>query len=277
MGVELRAPQQQPPPGSGRRAFALGVLSGALAGACVAAVAASTVVGGGPTPHQGKFAAGLVRPPARREAAAPAVSMQLQNPFARPAASGPVPADPVPAPGGGDESSRREFLKEAAVFTASAATAPALFVGIFGETPPIGSEWQQLPDKSVSPFVGGVFSDPKHKGGTRQLTLDEPEVRDAKGFRRATIKAKGGKDEPAAYTLTAFVGAGGAREKIIIDFSAKGGPKGVEAVYECKGTGNCGISFPDGNFWPKNLDEFAQKKLWAKKKAPPKEAAAAPQ
>ena len=78
----------------------------------------------------------------------------------------------------------------------------------------------------------GTYSDPAHPGCTRRITL---------AGRNAIIT---GADEDGKPWKVAAVPQG---DKILVDFSPKGGP--ADVVGQWLGTG--GIKFPDGNVWAK--------------------------
>ena len=78
----------------------------------------------------------------------------------------------------------------------------------------------------------GTYSDPAHPGCTRRITL---------AGRNAIIT---GADEDGKPWKVAAVPQG---DKILADFSPKGGP--ADVVGQWLGTG--GIKFPDGNVWAK--------------------------
>ena len=75
-------------------------------------------------------------------------------------------------------------------------------------------------DKPASIFEG-TYSDPNHPGGTRTVTLS-PDSPSVGRYRLATVTGGGGTGEPASFTLPAMLQGD---NKIVVDFSAKGGPK----------------------------------------------------
>ena len=78
----------------------------------------------------------------------------------------------------------------------------------------------------------GTYSDPAHPGCTRKIVLQGS---------KAIIT---GADEDGKPWKVAAVPQG---DKILVDFSPKGGP--ADVVGQWLGTG--GIKFPDGNVWAK--------------------------
>ena len=87
----------------------------------------------------------------------------------------------------------------------------------------------------------GTFSDPKHPGGTRTISLVGEKVG---GYQLANVNGGGGKGEPQSYVLPAVVIRD---EEIIIDFSPKGGPKDFEGIF----SGDDIKFLKDGNVWPR--------------------------
>ena len=96
----------------------------------------------------------------------------------------------------------------------------------------------------------GRYTDPKHPGGLRDISLI-PGARIG-AYRLAKVQGGGGKGEPASYELPAvIIERPGEDSTIIIDFSVapKNGPKDFIGVYDRKAGG---ISFTrDGNLWSK--------------------------
>ena len=113
---------------------------------------------------------------------------------------------------------------------------------------------QDSKKEEIGKVFEGRYTDPNHPGGYREITmLDEWQGE----MRLATCVGGKGKGEPEHFTLKAKAGKRGNTDYIIIDFSAKGGPKDFEGVWE-----KDGIRFPkDNNKWPqteaKNKDAAA--------------------
>jgi len=114
-------------------------------------------------------------------------------------------------------------------------------------------------------FVG-KYTDPKHPGGYREITLLDTFDGD---LRMAKVEGGGGRNEPQFFTLPATIGKrlldkriwggdGKPRFVITIDFTPKGGPANFYGVWD-----KDGITFlGDSNHWPKG---DAKKKKQRKK------------
>mmetsp|Transcript_5100 Transcript_5100/g.10758 ORF Transcript_5100/g.10758 Transcript_5100/m.10758 type:complete len:154 (+) Transcript_5100:81-542(+) len=96
-------------------------------------------------------------------------------------------------------------------------------------------------DRKPEGFVG-VYSDPNHPGGKRDVRLLGEGIGD---YRLAEVLGGGGIGEPKEYRLPAVVVGD---KMIIIDFGPKGGPRDFAGGLEKDG----GIRFfKDGNKWPR--------------------------
>ena len=83
----------------------------------------------------------------------------------------------------------------------------------------------------------GRYSDPKHPGGIRDISLVPGAQKGA--YRLASVKGGGGIGEPASYELPAVIIERGKEASIIIDFSVepKRGPRDFVGVYDAKAGG----------------------------------------
>ena len=100
-------------------------------------------------------------------------------------------------------------------------------------------------DTTIGRVFEGKYSDPNHPGGWREVTmLDEWEGEHRLAKCDGMDPQKEG--EPKLFNLKAKAGRRDQTDFIIIDFSAKGGPKDFEGVWE-----KDGIRYPkDNNKWP---------------------------
>mmetsp|Transcript_52146 Transcript_52146/g.145537 ORF Transcript_52146/g.145537 Transcript_52146/m.145537 type:complete len:192 (+) Transcript_52146:133-708(+) len=95
----------------------------------------------------------------------------------------------------------------------------------------------------TSDFWAGRYSDPNHPGCKRELVVDLPGV---------VINMRDGEpgclrgEKQKEYRLPVKYKPGA--DTILVDFSAKGGPKDVEAKWD-----GDGILFPDGNKWKRSI------------------------
>eukprot|EP00640_Fibrocapsa_japonica_P009991 CAMPEP_0113942940 /NCGR_PEP_ID=MMETSP1339-20121228/14968_1 /TAXON_ID=94617 /ORGANISM="Fibrocapsa japonica" /LENGTH=83 /DNA_ID=CAMNT_0000947635 /DNA_START=242 /DNA_END=493 /DNA_ORIENTATION=+ /assembly_acc=CAM_ASM_000762 len=81
--------------------------------------------------------------------------------------------------------------------------------------------------------MAGSYTDPNHPKGYRKVSLED-----------GVAKIEGNDDAPTGVQWTLYGKVDG--DKVLIDFSPKGGPKDLPGKFD--GTG---IVFPDGNKWPK--------------------------
>ncbi|CAE8599435.1 unnamed protein product [Polarella glacialis] len=103
------------------------------------------------------------------------------------------------------------------------------------------------PDNLDGSIFVGRYTDPNHPGGYREIILSNTKLGN---FQLATLKGDDAAGTPA-FLLDAMVSPSEKGPSILIDFSSKGGPKDVAGVWE-----KDGITFPDGNHWPKvNLSD----------------------
>jgi len=89
----------------------------------------------------------------------------------------------------------------------------------------------------------GTYTDPMHPGCTRR-------VAQIAGTKFASIR--GADEDGIPWVAGANVACadynGVGKEQLIVDFTAKGGPKDVVAVADYSET-SCKLTFPDGNVW----------------------------
>ena len=109
----------------------------------------------------------------------------------------------------------------------------------------------------ASPFTGD-YNDPQHPGCLRQVkVVGSPLKGDGTRSPYPVIEitgydGKGGKaacaadDRPSRADLWKIEGKMKTNTEAVVDFSPKGGPGSLKAVFE-----NDGIVFPDGNKWTK--------------------------
>ena len=125
--------------------------------------------------------------------------------------------------------------------------APVLAAAISGvltctPLPAIATYGGGLETKCSTQFAG-IYTDPiNHPGGKRSIFLNADGNRPAVIFdnRIATVVGGGGQREPSSYRLDALITKDDA--KIVIDFSAKGGPADFPGVLETRGD-EVGIRF----------------------------------
>lgn len=118
-------------------------------------------------------------------------------------------------------------------------------IGTVGSTVALLSSSPAFAAQATGPeaFVG-TFSDPiNHPGGKRTIRLLEQKIGN---YQLAEVVGGGGVGEPKNYVLPAAV----IGERIVIDFSPKGGPKDFIGVID-----GGDIKFlKDGNRWPRLKD-----------------------
>jgi hypothetical protein len=100
-------------------------------------------------------------------------------------------------------------------------------------------------DTDSSSFFNGSFSDPKHPNCQRVVAVTP-------GTNQATVQGTDGSPgcppdgSGKPWRLTATIDA----DKIFVDFSPKGGPKGLQGTWEQGGLlSPSGIRWGDGNLW----------------------------
>jgi len=109
----------------------------------------------------------------------------------------------------------------------------------------LGGKVVDADNLEASVFVGR-YTDPNHPGGFREIFLSDTKMGP---YQLITVKGGMGVREPKSFELQGMAGPATDKSKsptIIIDFSAKGGPRDFPGVWD-----KDGITFKDGNHWPK--------------------------
>ena len=98
-------------------------------------------------------------------------------------------------------------------------------------------------------FVG-CYTDPNHPQGWRWVSFEEEFDQDG-----ARIGTCDGSDTGPTqeWSLPATASQSGTTDKIVIDFSSKGGPSDLSGVWDAE---KVGITWSDGNTWPKTTDNW---------------------
>lgn len=116
--------------------------------------------------------------------------------------------------------------------------------------------WLEDRDGSPETPFAGVYTDPNHPGCRRQ-------IRTMAAGRLALVTGEDGDPgcppkDPSKDSHWRLLGKIISDTEILVDFSPKGGPKDLEGKWcpECGDHG--GISWPDGNVWPKELQVVVQ-------------------
>jgi hypothetical protein len=163
-------------------------------------------------------------------------------------------ADDKDAPSSTDLS-RRSFVGGALLGGTTLGTLPAMAVD---DRQGVILDALEFLDEGFKMFEGN-YTDPDG-GIIRDISIKPTGIA---GFRLAEVKSVGGDGEPT--TLPAMVGIVNGRQQILIDFSAKGGPRDYPAVLETV-NGKTGLLFlKDNQFWPKEVAKNDSKKGGSKK------------
>ena len=109
--------------------------------------------------------------------------------------------------------------------------------------------WLEDRDGSPDSRFAGVYTDPNHPGCRRQIRVQ---------IHSAIVTGEDGDPgcppkDPSKDSHWRLLGKIISDTEILVDFSSKGGPKDLEGKW-CRGCGDHGgISWPDGNTWPKQM------------------------